>query len=227
MSEPTNTLPYGTGDNRRQTGTMPLKGAVGARPPGGFQRPSWGNAGSGSSGVGNAPGMGGRPTFSGTIPEDVRRRIQQAVAGRQQGGPASGGGPSGMPGFGPGGKNDLGGGGWMGQPKPGPDPQPGPRPLDGTGAGQPYRPQPGGGTGPKDSGDPFVRLAFGLGGPAKVPPPTPGNPYGPQRAAAPGMTPAPVATGPGPEPVRQAPRRYPEDGGQPDDTPGGGIGVSV
>lgn len=226
MGESTNTLPYGTGDNRRQTGTMPLKGAVGARPPGGFQQPSWGNAGSGSSGVGNAPGMGGRPTFSGTIPEDVRRRIQQAVAGRQQGGPASGGGPSGMPGFGPGGKNDLGGGGWMGQPKPGPDPQPGPRPLDGTGAGQPYRPQPGGGTGPKDSGDPRARGGIVWGGPAsQLPPSMPNNPYGPQRAAAPGMTPAPVATGPGPEPAWRNTRWPTEDGGTTSGTPGGGPSV--
>lgn len=174
MGQTDSTLPYGTGDNRRQAGMMPLKGAVGARPPGGFQQPSWGNAGSGSSGVANTRGTRGTPTFSGQIPEDVRRRIQQAVAGRQQGGPAGGGfepGPSGMPGFGPGGRNDLGGGGgWMKppSPKPGPDvmpSQPGGLPNIGS-TNMPLKPQvstytPPGGTGPKDQqgGDPTARGA--------------------------------------------------------------------
>jgi hypothetical protein len=52
-------LPYGTGDNRRQAGQMPLKGIVGAPPSGGFRRASWGNVNSGSSGQGNMPGFSG------------------------------------------------------------------------------------------------------------------------------------------------------------------------
>ena len=60
-------LPYGTGDNRRQAGQMPLKGAVGAPPAGGFRRATWGNVDSGSAGQGNMPGpaRGGPGGFGG------------------------------------------------------------------------------------------------------------------------------------------------------------------
>lgn len=60
-------LPYGTGDNRRQAGQMPLKGAVGAPPAGGFRRATWGNVNSGSAGQGNMPGpaRGGPGGFGG------------------------------------------------------------------------------------------------------------------------------------------------------------------
>ena len=93
-------LPYGTGDNRRQAGQMPLKGAVGAPPAGGFRRATWGNANSGSAGQGNMPGPGGGP------------------------------------------------GGWTG---PGVNIGPGGGFQGGTGVGNPYTGQPGGGTGPKDA----------------------------------------------------------------------------
>lgn len=93
-------LPYGTGDNRRQAGQMPLKGAVGAPPAGGFRRATWGNVDSGSAGQGNMPGPA-------------------------RGGPGGGdsgfnpgvGRPGGPGGFGgPGGRTDLGGGGGNVQP---------------------------------------------------------------------------------------------------------------
>lgn len=60
-------LPYGTGDNRRQAGQMPLKGVIGAPPSGGFRRATWGNVDSGSAGQGNMPGpaRGGPGGFGG------------------------------------------------------------------------------------------------------------------------------------------------------------------
>lgn len=67
MGQPGGGLPYGTGDNRRQAGQMPLKGAVGAPPAGGFRRATWGNVDSGSAGQGNMPGpaRGGPGGFGG------------------------------------------------------------------------------------------------------------------------------------------------------------------
>ena len=107
-------LPYGTGDNRRQAGQMPLKGAVGAPPAGGFTTKSWGPPGSGSAGQGNMPGPA-------------------------RGGPGGFGGPGGRTDLGGGGGNVRPGGDWItggpgrlgpppptdGRPIPPPTPMPG------------------------------------------------------------------------------------------------------
>lgn len=72
--------PQQNGPRRAMPG-MPMKPAVGAPQGGGFQRPSWGNSGSGSSGIGNiATPVGGprqTPSFSGGVPDAVLQRIKQ------------------------------------------------------------------------------------------------------------------------------------------------------
>lgn len=72
--------PQQNGPRRAMPG-MPLKPAVGAPQGGGFQRPSWGNSGSGSSGIGNvATPVGGPrqvPGYSGGVPDAVLQRIKQ------------------------------------------------------------------------------------------------------------------------------------------------------
>ena len=84
--------PYGVGDNRRQYGTMPMRGSVGTPPGmgqgrGGFQPPSYGPPGSGSAGMPNTPGGGmasGLSQPGGRVPDEVRRRMAAAI-GRPMG----------------------------------------------------------------------------------------------------------------------------------------------